>query len=243
MSSFAAGGGERIGTMAHFAALTADAATQMAHDLRLLALTGPAGWSATLRCYGWSPPALSLGRFQSTAAAPALPPGWQLIRRPSGGGAIAHHTGSLTFAMTFAYDAHPWAADPLRLVARINRWWSETFARMGVKTNTPRPLSANSPHAPPYLCFDRQERTDLVAQPLGNHTTFKLLGSAQRRVAHAVLIHGVVLLRRESELASGAIALAELLGRPVSAEEVEHALADTLIQSGWQLTNAALSSI
>ena len=48
----------------------------------------------TLRLYAWDPPGLSLGFFQRAAGIPC-PPGFRLVRRPTGGGAIAH-TGELT---------------------------------------------------------------------------------------------------------------------------------------------------
>ncbi|MEM8883869.1 MAG: hypothetical protein AAGD14_07370, partial [Planctomycetota bacterium] len=44
----------------------------------------------TLRFYAWDPPGYSLGFFQKLDEH-AIPEGFVPVRRPTGGGAIAHH--------------------------------------------------------------------------------------------------------------------------------------------------------
>jgi lipoate-protein ligase A len=74
---------------------TADATWNMAVDEALLAT----GDEATLRFYGWSPHAVSLGWFQSYGDFADLPPELAVVRRLTGGGAI-HHGDEITFAVT-----------------------------------------------------------------------------------------------------------------------------------------------
>ena len=66
-------------------------ATNLALDEALLR-----SGTETLRLYAWDPPGLSLGFFQRAAEFDA-PPGFVMVRRPTGGGAIAH-TGELTLS-------------------------------------------------------------------------------------------------------------------------------------------------
>ena len=80
----------------------------------------------TLRLYAWDPPGLSLGYFQR-AAEFECPPGYRLVRRPTGGGAIAH-TGELTIG---------WIGRRRRVddaYAVVNELVATAVARLGVET-------------------------------------------------------------------------------------------------------------
>jgi len=193
------------------------AAENMAIDEQLLATaTEP-----TLRFYHWDPPALSLGRFQDAEDAPALPEGADQIRRVTGGGAIYHDTGELTFSLVLPREAHPWAAKPVRLYAATNRVWRLTFRELGLTVTEASACSESDP----FLCFDRRERTDLLYEGR------KLLGSAQRRTADRVLIHGSLPLA-PNPLAAGAISLGEALDREIAPKEVVDLFCRMLTEHG-----------
>ncbi|MDR2110139.1 MAG: lipoate--protein ligase family protein [Spirochaetaceae bacterium] len=70
----------------------------------------------TLRLYGWSPPAVSVGYFQGLEEEVDLPAcearGIDVVRRISGGGAVFHQA-ELTYSVIMA-DTHPLAGKSLR---------------------------------------------------------------------------------------------------------------------------------
>jgi lipoate-protein ligase A len=62
----------------------------------------------TLRFYGWRPPAVSLGRFQSASRVvrPGIKEGLgiDVVRRPTGGKAILHHEDEVTFGVVVSEE-------------------------------------------------------------------------------------------------------------------------------------------
>ena len=160
----------------------------------------------TLRLYAWEPPGLSLGFFQR-AAGIECPPGFRLVRRPTGGGAIAH-TRELTIAWV---GARRRVEDVYR---EMNAIVAKAAASFGVRV---APGAGEPEAAPPGLCFDAHTRYDLLA---GGR---KLFGSAQRRGGGRFLLHGTLPLER-NPLSAGAISLSEAAGRTVTRAEAEAAV-------------------
>jgi len=157
----------------------------------------------TLRLYAWEPPGLSLGFFQR-AAGIACPPGFTLVRRPTGGGAIAH-TKELTIA---------WVGARRRVeevYREMNAIVAKAAASFGVRVV---PGEGEPEAAPPGLCFDAHTCYDLLA---GGR---KLFGSAQRRGGGRFLLHGTLPLER-NPLSKGATSLSEAAGRVVTRAEAE----------------------
>lgn len=144
----------------------------------------------TVRFYGWSEPTVSLGYFQEHTARYGHPPSChcRLIRRPSGGGAIVHDAGELTYSVTLGAN-HALANRPKDLYTRVHAAIIATMRPLGVELT----LCSHSPQEVdrtcPFLCFQRREPGDIL---LGHH---KVMGSAQRRRRGAVLQHGSLLLR------------------------------------------------
>src|SRR3954466_1989396 len=80
----------------------------MAADLACLDEVATGG-EPVLRLYAWSPPALSLGRFQPETdvdAARCAELGIEVVRRPTGGKALLHGA-DLTYAVALARPAGP----------------------------------------------------------------------------------------------------------------------------------------
>lgn len=160
----------------------------------------------TLRFYGWDPPGLSLGFFQRAAEFERVA-GYELVRRPTGGGAIAH-TGELTIAWVDARVRVDRAYETINaLVARALRSFGIEVA----------PGDEEPEAAPRGLCFDAHTRYDRLAAGR------KLFGSAQRRGGDRFLLHGSLVLE-PNPLCRGAVSVSELSGRPVSRHEMEQAL-------------------
>lgn len=149
-----------------------------------------------VRLYGWSRPTLSLGGFQKVASAEpvARAAGLDLVRRPSGGGAILHGT-DLTYAAAVA-KGHALAGSAQQFYDALHATLVEELGQAGVAAsmvpNTQASLGGSGESTPdgPLLCFDRRAVGDVV---LGGH---KLMGSAQRRLAGSILQHGSLLVRQ-----------------------------------------------
>jgi len=190
----------------------------------------------TLRLYAWDPPGLSIGFFQR-AAGIACPPGFRLVRRPTGGGAIAH-TGELTIS---------WIGARRRVeevYGEMNAIVGRALASFGVRVV---PGMGEPEAAPKGLCFDAHTCYDLLA---GGR---KLFGSAQRRGGGRFLLHGTLPLER-NPLSEGAISLSEAAGRTVDRAEAEAAviraaegawgrkfLAETPSAGEWQMAERLVS--
>ncbi len=206
-----------------------DAVGQMAADVALLDEVA-AGAPPVLRLYRWSPPALSLGRFQpdddvDVDACRRL--GVEIVRRPTGGRALLHG-GDLTYAVALRPPAPSPTVDALyRLLAG---GLIAGLARLGVEAAI---AHGDGPAGP--VCFATQQGADLR---VGDR---KLCGSAQVHRAGAVLQHGALLVDRlafdetdvlasatngdgRDRLRAGTVTLREL-GASTDARTVAHAVA------------------
>ena len=181
----------------------ADGPTNMAADECLAAAAVSRG-GLVIRLYRWETTTVSLGAFQPIAAAQACAAiaGIPLVRRPSGGGAIVHGS-DFTYAAAIPKQ-HPWGASAQPLYDALHGAMVETLRAWGVETrlSDPDPMAEGE-----FFCFDRRAGGDLVAdrpeagaEPRG----IKLMGSAQRRLADAVLQHGSLLLAENPAVGSAA---------------------------------------
>jgi lipoate-protein ligase A len=146
----------------------------LAIDEALLRIPGP----PTLRFYGWSPPALSLGYFQSTAEVPSLPAGTSLVRRQTGGGGI-HHQCELTLALALERRHLPQSV--AESYTRLHRAVQLALADVGQASRFPSAATGRDR----FFCFDRITPLDLV-----DGANRKVFGAAQRRHANRILHHG-----------------------------------------------------
>ena len=171
----------------------ADGPANMAMDEALLDTVAANGDWAALRTYGWSAPTLSLGYFQRVAEAEADPrlKGVPVVRRPTGGGAIWHHH-ELTYAVVIP-AAHPRARWPADLYRAIHGAIASILRASGLPAGRRGDLEPR-PELRPFLCFADRDPEDLVAFGA------KVVGSAQRRRAGAVLQHGSILLARSATI-------------------------------------------
>ncbi len=188
--------------------VSASGGAQMALDDGLLATVE----DVMARRYTWSPPALSLGKFQEVRLRKGLP--FDVVRRPSGGRAVLHGEG---FEWSFAVAFPPAAlgagrragadvALPYELVAGA---FAGSLRGLGVVLDGVR----GTPYQRSALCFASALRHDLMAR--GE----KLVAMAQARRGGRVLVHGSVLERKPpAELVT---AVEALLGEPWEAHGLE----------------------
>ncbi|MFM7034227.1 MAG: biotin/lipoate A/B protein ligase family protein [Planctomycetia bacterium] len=186
-----------------------DGSTNMAAD-ECLAAEAVARGGLVVRVYGWSSTTISLGAFQSIADARRCGAiaGLPIVRRPSGGGAIVHGT-DITYAAAVP-KGHPWGAVPQVLYDAFHGAMAGVLRERGVDASLfaskdrPSALDSPSTDGEPFLCFDRRSPGDLVLEhpALSGAHEPKIMGSAQRRLAAAVLQHGSLLVRRNLDVGS-----------------------------------------
>jgi len=191
-----------------------DAGENMRRDAALLATAGP-GRPAVLRLFGFAPPGITLGASQrperelDLARCRADGIGWAV--RPTGGRAI-FHAEEWTYALAAALDDAHWGGSLAVAYDRMTAVLVASLNALGVPAQraaapagaVERPRRTDGPAAP---CFASTTRHEVVLEGR------KLVGSAQRRTATALLQQGSLLL------GTGHRRLADYLALPDAARE------------------------
>lgn len=156
--------------------------TQMQRDQWLYSNFEPEQHSPLLRCYRWSAPTLSVGRFQQVSAElearlQQLQIAW--VRRPTGGQAILH-MGDYTFSWVGPPDGLSIADSHQRFSQAIQ----SALQHLGLQVDAGTQSASRASQA--FHCFEHSTPADLQ---IGRH---KLLGSAQARRRKAVLQQSVI---------------------------------------------------
>jgi lipoyl(octanoyl) transferase len=201
----------------------ADGPNNMAADETLL--EGAGAGQASLRFYGWSSAALSLGYFQTHIVHISDPLLAHLpyVRRPTGGAALVHHH-ELTYALALPAGT-PWQSRGDSWLLRMHAIISEALTGLGAAVES---VGQEAKHGN-VLCFRHHTPGDLRIGPN------KIVGSAQRRQRGALLQHGAVLLTA-SPYTPALAGVAELSGRLLSAMEVVEAVKECFVRrTGWRL--------
>ena len=197
----------------------------------------------TVRFYGWSPPCLSLGYFQSYDVVDVdacRMRGVDIVRRPTGGRAILHDR-ELTYSIALPAAVLGQDRGILPSYYRISRGLQAGLAAIGVVTTmAPGSAAASTPEHGP-ICFDRPSAHEILFDGR------KLVGSAQVRRGSALLQHGSILI--EPRMAT----MLECLRLPVPAGRGERpsqsveasvvGLAELGIVDGYTLTQPLAEAI
>jgi len=173
------------------------------------------------RVYGWRPEALSLGRFQPLAATLAsipLPPGTPVLRRSTGGGAIFHHAGELTYSVVVDRRAAGLPRDVPGSYAALHGLVARALGRFGVEAAERGAFGAH-PDDAQALCFERRLPVDLLVAGR------KLCGSAQRRRGDVLLQQGSILLT-PNPMVPGCLSVADVAVAPYDRVALAAALAN-----------------
>lgn len=177
----------------------------------------------TLRFYRWLEPTLSLGYFQSIHArqqhrdSADLP----VVRRSSGGGAIVHDR-ELTYSLVLPQTGNPSRGGAIDVYRAVHQAFIDALRDWGITCQR----FADSGCAAAYggesfLCFQRRNSEDLLV------SGYKVLGSAQRRGACALLQHGSFLLE-SSPVAPELPGIQDLTSRRIAIDQLIDHLATTL---------------
>lgn len=186
-----------------------------------------AGGPPTLRLYDWTPTTLSLGYAQpwtDVDHAACDRAGVMVVRRPTGGRAVLHGLGDLTYSLV-ASEREGFPTSVAGSYGRIAEAIALALTRMGIDATL---APGDRRPGVSAACFETATRADLMAQGR------KLVGSAQLRVHGGFLQHGTILLTQDPAAISpllnrrkapeGMTNLKELLGRAPSQHEVAEAL-------------------
>lgn len=210
-------------------------ANNMKIDEDLLAQAQAAEKTPVLRFYTWSPPAVSVGRFQNIETAintdACTRRGFDIVRRPTGGRAVLHHA-ELTYSVIARVDNPLFPPDVLGTYRVIAEGLLAGLANLGISAEMVSKAGRLShlvdKNSKNPSCFSSPSWYEIVVNGK------KIIGSAQRRLSHAFLQHGSILIgydpTLEAEVICGGGAAGRVtsirreLGREVSDDEVKRAM-------------------
>lgn len=170
-------------------------AMNMAIDEAILTAHAEGKVPPTLRFYGWSPAALTLGYFQKAGSEVDIEAcarqGIDVVRRLTGGRAVLHDS-ELTYSIVVREN------DPLipKTITASYRYFSQGLlaglAHLGIAARMSMPAAAygqvkNKRHSS-AACFDSPSHYEITCEGR------KLVGSAQVRKSGVILQHGSILL-------------------------------------------------
>jgi lipoate-protein ligase A len=168
-------------------------AWNMAMDMYLVELVSEGGFGLVLRTYGWSPPCVSIGRFQDPLREvdPAMlrSEGIGIVRRPTGGRAVLHRS-EVTYSVV-APEGHPMVSGPIEeSLRKVASPLVDAIRSLGIDARVNRAdrhLAGRGRSSNP--CFTSHGRSEITT---GDGR--KLVGSAQARGRGVFLEHGSILL-------------------------------------------------
>jgi lipoate-protein ligase A len=204
-----------------------DACTNMAVDEAMLEACAAGAASPTLRFYGWSPPAISIGFGQQLGSAIDLDRchalGIEVVRRPTGGLAVLHDQ-EVTYSVVVREDDPRIASGILAAYLTISRALVRGLSYLDVKADllplrrSSLPSDSESP-----VCFLTPSSYEVAVQGR------KLVGSAQRRVQGVILQHGSLPISLDLDTLFSVLPLVRRNG-PSAAAESEAPLRMTSLQ-------------
>jgi len=182
----------------------------------------------TLRLYRWQPPAISLGLLQPFEAineTACRQLGFEIVRRPSGGGAVLHQH-EITYAVVVDGKLCPYGSSVLSTYRWLAEGLKAGLKRLGVDISSSPPSQSTSP-ATKSFCFARLTDADLSVNGR------KLGGAAQARKRNFLLQHGSIPLQLDMEAIERIFGstdrgqftwVEEVLGRDIALDEFAKAL-------------------
>ncbi|MBI4722851.1 MAG: lipoate--protein ligase family protein [Candidatus Stahlbacteria bacterium] len=206
-----------------------------------------------LRFYTFSPPAITIGRFQKVENM-ELYNGINVVRRITGGRAILHD-GDITYSLVIEVN-HPFlSGNPLEGYKKISLLFIDALNSLGVEaqlirinrnpqTANRKPQTAKNPG-----CFSSVSRYELQVQGK------KVLGSAQKRQNGVILQQGSLMINSKSSRHSGIpkkagqppipnwnqIGLSEILGRKIEIEEILISIKKVIKNMGIKIVNSTIT--
>lgn len=194
---------------------------------------------STLRIYSWRPKCISLGYSQEIDKLIdreiARELGWDVVKRPTGGGIVFHNEAEVTYSLVTTIDDPLLPKGLVPSYKRISEAVMLGLSKIGIVAQIRNPESEirnkskilNS-ESKTQLCFSYPAEYEIVVDGK------KIVGSAQKRGRRALLQQGSIFVSNNHgdmskilrcyEANDSAISLSEILGRIPSFEELSNAL-------------------
>ena len=154
----------------------------------------------TIRIYGWTPPAVSLGYFQKAENAVDLEAckrnGVDVVRRLSGGRAVLHHH-ELTYSVICREGTPPLGSSVLETYKTISECLISTLKGLGLQVQW---VTSREKHT---AAQEKDKTASCFSSPSWYEITVegkKICGSAQKRGDGVLLQHGSLLFDYDPEL-------------------------------------------
>ena len=155
----------------------------------------------TIRFYGWTPPAVSLGYFQKVENAVDLKAcarwGVDVVRRLSGGRAVLHHK-ELTYSVVCPEGTPPFTSTILETYKIISECLMSALKELSLDvkwvTFRNKHTSSDRNHKRTASCFSAPSWYEITVEDK------KICGSAQKRGGGIVLQHGSILIEHDAEM-------------------------------------------
>lgn len=170
----------------------------MAVDASLLADCAQGLIPPTVRFYGWSQPAITVGysqRYESELDVERCrAEGIEIVRRPTGGRALLHYN-ELTYAVVAPVSLAPFNRGLKATFAVVSEALRAGLQRLGIRgdLSAGKRRSGSGPARSP-ACFASLNHGEITVDGK------KLVGSAQKRTSKAFLQHGSVIIESGHEL-------------------------------------------
>jgi len=184
--------------------------------------------SSTLRIYSWQPKCISLGYSQKIEeeidADKASQLGWDVVKRPTGGGIVFHNEAEITYSLVTVIDNQILPKGLVLSYIRISEAIVVGLNKIGINSSIARIRRSSRDN----LCFSYPAEYEIVVEGK------KIVGSAQKRGKRTLLQQGSIFVCEiEDEVFSvlkqpferpNAVSVEEVLGREVMFEELCDAL-------------------
>ncbi len=190
-----------------------------------------------LRFYTFSPPAITIGRFQSLEDIEKFDV--DIVRRITGGRAVFHN-GDLTYSLVASTDNTFFGTGVFEGYKKMSMIFKNALHILEIKAELVKVREAGYPKN--VGCFSSLSRYELQV----NHN--KILGSAQRVKEGVILQQGSLLLNAKCPALSGQnakwrqIGLSQIVGREIKIGEIISAVKESMKNMGVKIVNGVLTS-
>lgn len=205
--------------------------TNMELDLKLFHDFERGRIPSTLRIYSWQPRCISLGYSQKieeeidTKKAASL--GYDVVRRPTGGGIVFHNEVEVTYSLVTELDNPALPKGLVPSYKKISAAVVKAMLHLGVKVEISQ-AGAGHKASNKGLCFSYPAEYEIV------FSGKKIVGSAQKRGQRTLLQQGSIFIKQPEEnvfkvlkkpfAGHNAVSVEEVLGRSVSFNLMKEAL-------------------
>lgn len=192
---------------------------------------------STLRIYSWKPKCVSLGYSQDADGLVdglmVKEKGWDIVKRPTGGGIVFHNEEEVTYSLVTEIDNPVLPKGLVSSCKKIAEAVIHALTKIGIdaeiqSSNFKFQNKSQIPNPRSQLCFSYPAEYEIVVNGK------KIVGSAQKRGKRALLQQGSIFVRnttngdfsvlKEPCGEQNAVSVEEILRRRVGFEELSEAL-------------------